>query len=741
MSKITLFLLFIVFTISTFSQDPYKAQITINPKPDSSKLSPYFDGAFIECVLDYVNGTFGLSAQELTNRGFDREEYEKGVSSGWMRIFQSAHPDLLPDYELNDSDMYNPNGVYSQKIINRVNNNLAGLVQETYFSDAGCDFYLYMKSSDNINVRIKIIDIDDQSKIYFDEFLGNPDKEWKKYELSIPENLQIYKAKLIIYFLEKGSVLIDEASLMPKDHINQIRKEYFDMYKIWKPSIIRFPGGTFADEEAAHWHYGIDEIDKRKSPNLYSGESQRFEIGINEFMQFCNAIDAEPQFVTNMKLGTPEESANLVEYLNGDENTYWGRKRVQDGSQSPYQAKYFEIGNEQWDDVISLANKFKAHGEAMKKIDPNIHLMYGGNLWSDKNFFSTSIDIAGSVMDSYGWHYLNFADINVLPDSLIFKIMMSSNIFHQRDINNFYGYREIKNKPNLKLDITEIWAAYEDGDWFFSDRLYSLENALFTADFVLLAFENHDIINIINQTIASGFFERGYSATGKRIIQGAPKLYAMQMLANHTGDRFVRTITDSPTFDLTIKEMFLNEQNIPLLRVVATIDDDSLYIAIINKDPEQDCIFSHNLEIAQNEKVKHYELYSENYTDRNFIEQISPIEIKEYDLEVRNQFTLKKHSFNIFAIPISSIQGRLDKPGSQKTIIFPNPTHSFINMNYLPVSDIRIVIYDMNGKLCLTQNTLGRSRLTLDIRNLQSGAYWLIFENSELMPHKLIISQ
>ncbi len=119
----------------------------------------------------------------------------------WMMYFEEK----FSTHILNSKDMVNKNGVYSQTIINAYEDNLSGISQETYFSNAGCDFYIYMKSSDNLNVFIRIADILDNKKILFEQSLGKPDNVWKKYALSIPPDLNIHKAKLIIYFKGKGN--------------------------------------------------------------------------------------------------------------------------------------------------------------------------------------------------------------------------------------------------------------------------------------------------------------------------------------------------------------------------------------------------------------------------------------------------------------------------------------------------------------------------------------------------------
>ncbi len=43
---------------------------------------------------------------------------------------------------------------------------------------------------------------------------------------------------------------------------------------------------------------------------------------------------------------SPEDWADLVEYLFGNATTTWGAQRYMDGHPAPYRATYFEIGNE-----------------------------------------------------------------------------------------------------------------------------------------------------------------------------------------------------------------------------------------------------------------------------------------------------------------------------------------------------------------------------------------------------------
>ena len=67
-----------------------------------------------------------------------------------------------------------------------------------------------------------------------------------------------------------------------------------------------------------------------------------------EFIDMCNAAGIEP-VVTTTCSSTPQSFANLVEYCWGNGSTPFGALRsVTDGHPAPYEARIFELGNEQY---------------------------------------------------------------------------------------------------------------------------------------------------------------------------------------------------------------------------------------------------------------------------------------------------------------------------------------------------------------------------------------------------------
>jgi len=97
--------------------------------------------------------------------------------------------------------------------------------------------------------------------------------------------------------------------------------------------------------------------------------------GIFDFLNLCEAagIVGIPDLDINE---SPQDMADLMDYLNGAPDSEWGKKRVVDGHPAPYQLKYIELGNEERVDD-DYFKKFKAVAEVIWAKDPSIILIVG----------------------------------------------------------------------------------------------------------------------------------------------------------------------------------------------------------------------------------------------------------------------------------------------------------------------------------------------------------------------------
>lgn len=729
-------IMLIILNISIFADEQqFEAEIFINKSYKDHKISPFLYRGFLEYDYDFVVGSLGMSSQEIENRGFDLKQFETGLSSLWFRYFGAS----IPDYEMDSEDMYNPNGVYSQVIINHENENIAGVSQNVYVSNQGSEFYLYMKSEDNLEVFLRITEENDDTKIIFDQLVGKPNNEWNKYSIEIPADLDAFKSKIIIYFKQRGTLKIDEVSLTTKNQKFNIKQEYIDLYKLWNPPIIRFPGGAFADEHAAHWEYGIGDIDMRESPNLFDGRIQKWELGTDDFINFCKYINSEPQLVTNMQYGSPGESAGWVEYCNGAIDTKYGKIRFENGFEEPFNVKYWEIGNEQWHDVIDMSNKFVAHAEEMKKVDDDLIFIMDGNLWGYYDYYKTTVDIAGNYYNIYGWHYLHYVNEKDLGDTNTFYAVMSGAQGSERFIESFRQWRNKAGRFDMDLAVTELWVAYAPLDWFYGKRLFSLENGLWLADQIMQGFENADILKIINRTSNSGLFVRGYNQQGKRVIASTPSLHILSLLKNHSGDYYHETTVTSPTFDIQHEKLSWAEFNVPLLHAATTSSKDSIYIAIVNRDLAQSGLLKFNLDFYESASFKIYQISSDYFLDANSADEPNKIAPIEYEISNLDELIVPKNSFSIIAFDKSILKDTSDLTPENEFKIYPNPTSRALNIENLKTSSNNIKVYDTKGNLLINQDYVDHSNIRIDLEGFAQGRVYIVINNNFNNPHKIML--
>jgi len=151
-------------------------------------------------------------------------------------------------------------------------------------------------------------------------------------------------------------IWVGEESKVP--NVNGIRKQLVDEMKKINPSVVRFPGGCFAD--SYDWRDGVGPVEKRpRRTNFWNGgeqapapDSHRYDpnrFGTNEFVQFCHLVGAEPYLAANLRSLPAEEFYRWVEYCNSPAgSTTLADERGAAGFKDPFNVRYWGVGNESW---------------------------------------------------------------------------------------------------------------------------------------------------------------------------------------------------------------------------------------------------------------------------------------------------------------------------------------------------------------------------------------------------------
>lgn len=270
--------------------------------------------------------------------------------------------------------------------------NMAGVEQPKNYrirEDDVLQGSLYLKG--NISrVKVQLLN---GSSIIAEQSITGINNKWNVYPLKFSTHVNCDSATLRIITQEKGNLFIDQVSLMHQSSldIEGYRPDLLGAVKELKPTIIRWPGGSFVE----HYNFenGIGPQYQRKGI-LRWDDFDPLSFGTDEFMAFCKRIGAEPNIVVpigyhNYQGYAPnlygetdwlQKALNWLEYCNGDSTTPYGAKRAANGHPEPYNVKYWEIDNEVWKmDPKLYARLARTFSLAMKQKDPSIKIIACGS--------------------------------------------------------------------------------------------------------------------------------------------------------------------------------------------------------------------------------------------------------------------------------------------------------------------------------------------------------------------------
>ena len=159
-----------------------------------------------------------------------------------------------------------------------------------------------------------------------------------------------------------GAVIYDgiwvgEGSPIPNLH--GYRKRLVELLQPLQVPVLRWPGGCFAD--SYDWRDGIGPRAQRpRRTNFWEGAfpktapdgPQKYDpnsFGTDEFLGFCRLIGTEPYLAGNVRSLSPLEFDRWVEYCNAPAGlTTLSDQRAANASPSPYNVRFWGVGNEAW---------------------------------------------------------------------------------------------------------------------------------------------------------------------------------------------------------------------------------------------------------------------------------------------------------------------------------------------------------------------------------------------------------
>ena len=180
--------------------------------------------------------------------------------------------------------------------------------------------------------------------------------QWQDYTFSFQarEDGSYIGVAGVTFAISGGSALLDDAAVTEEaasDNPTPFRNAVVDRLRELHPGVLRYMDNGTDFGSTIDNMIAVPFARQRAGYSQNSAEQDDIPIGLVEFLQLCQAIDAEPWFTVPNAVSTTEMQ-NLIQFLNGDASTKYGALRASLGQSAPWTSVFpvihLELGNENW---------------------------------------------------------------------------------------------------------------------------------------------------------------------------------------------------------------------------------------------------------------------------------------------------------------------------------------------------------------------------------------------------------
>jgi alpha-L-arabinofuranosidase len=390
----------------------------------------------------------------------------------------------------------------------------------------------------------------------------------------------------------------DASGLWDKDH-STLDEEAVRLTRELRPTLLRFPGGFFAD--FYHWRDGIGPREQRPTrPHMPGGPTSKNDFGTDEALEFARRTGAELMITANVATGTPEEAVEWLRYVN---------RPGQTAGQPPV-VRFWEIGNENYYkggppyvreaalDAQQYTQRFTAFARALKAADPRISVIAITEENYEQDFEPTHPDWtrrllsdAGREVDYLAVHngYVPRLESDRAEDlRTVYGAMLAAPLRLRQSLDRVSAqareHAAGRGSP-VGLAITEWGPSFQlDLKGRYLDHPKTLGSALFVAANLMNYIEDPDVRLANYFKLSDRLWQGLLGLHGSRLAATAP-YYAFRMFREHFGRVLVETKTASPTWNARAAGYVPALRDVPYLAAVCSVSEDGqrLQLMVVNK--------------------------------------------------------------------------------------------------------------------------------------------------------------
>lgn len=343
------------------------------------------------------------------------------------------------------------------------------------------------------------------------------------------------------FYVGEGNTKIPNTNGVRNDIIAALRK--------LKVSVLRWPGGCFAD--TYHWKDGIGPKSKRpKMVNVWwGGVTEDNSFGTHDFLNMCELLGAEPYLAANIGSGTVQDVADWVNYVNFPGESPMTNLRKANGRSKPWNVKFWGVGNEAWGCGGNMkpeyySDLYRKYATFMADWSNTSHIfrVASGANSSDYNWTETLMkNIPLNMVEGVALHHYSVIDWNNKGDAVNFNeqqyftimkraLFMDSLIQKHAAIMDKYDPQK---KVALVVDEWGGWYNVEEGtNPGFLYQQNTMRDAMI-AGATLNIFNNHsDRVRMANLAQAVNVLQAVILTKGSKIVL-TPTYHVMEMYNVH----------------------------------------------------------------------------------------------------------------------------------------------------------------------------------------------------------------
>ncbi len=294
------------------------------------------------------------------------------------------------------------------------------------------------------------------------------------------------------------------------------RGDVADLVRELDVPIIRYPGGNFVS--GYNWEDGTGDKSKRPRKMELAWQSiETNEVGIDEFSQWAEKVNAEIMMAVNLGTRGADEARQLVEYCNSQTDTYYADMRRKNGFDSPFGIKLWCLGNEMdgsWQIGAKTPTEYARTAceaaKLMKLVDDSIELVACGS----SNAWMPTFGVWEETVLRECYDYIDYISLHSYYGN--YSDDTESYLACSRDMDEFIkkvaaicdkvqAEKKSEKQINLSFDEWNVWFHSSEQDkkipkWQVAppllEDIYNLEDALVVGCLLITLIRNSDRVKI-----------------------------------------------------------------------------------------------------------------------------------------------------------------------------------------------------------------------------------------------------